>query len=739
MKKNTLKTKAESGKRESGKHRPTTAEVFAAMFLSPSQRRMLGRLMLGAALGAWAAQASAEEAGEAAKEDAKAEGKEELTPEQMFEGGAETLANWVEVSYGGMLTSGRKGAAQERMHLGDGIFGGIEDLHYQKQINKDTLFSMDGRALFNSEDYRLSLSLVREKLGFMKFRFQQYRTWYNGTGGYYAPAELWLPSSDDTLGIDRGEFGFVAGLTLKDAPEITFEYIHQYRNGQKDSTSWGPVNVGFYSPDFSGTRGIAPSFWDIDEQRDIFKLDLKHRISSTDFGAGIRYETGDLDNARKMTLRPGEANERKVTNREGSSDNSFSAHAWSETWLKPNLMFSVGGLFANLDDNFSGSRIYGDDFDVNYTPNAANGAGYVDLDGVLHKREYVANINMMSIPYKSLTVTPSLRIQSEVWDAESTANPTTGNNPPGAAVTSTSDGDAIDLQERLDVRYSGVTNWVFFTRGEWTQGEGELRENGGLGATVLRSTDSERFFQKYSLGARWYPDRRVTFDFGGYFKKNSYDYDHLLDNTANNAVSRYPAYLVMQDFETWDGNFRVTLRPFKRVTAASRYEYQNSTISTRPDSLSGLSEVESSDMTSHIFAQNISYVPWSRLSLQVGFNWVLSETETPASDFTRAALAARNSYWTLNFNSTLVLDSKTDLNLGYFYYESDNARPEIVEGLSLGSDASEHGITALLTRRLSENLRLKLRYSYFQSEEYAFGRNNDFKAHVLFTSLQYRF
>ena len=64
-----------------------------------------------------------------------------------------------------------------------------------------------------------------------------------------------------------------------------------------------------------------------------------------------------------------------------------------------------------------------------------------------------------------------------------------------------------------------------------------------------------------------------------------------------------------QNFETYDGNVRLTLRPWRNVTLLSRYEFQSSTIHTKPDSISGLGEVESSEMTSHILAQSIS---WSR-------------------------------------------------------------------------------------------------------------------------------
>jgi hypothetical protein len=77
---------------------------------------------------------------------------------------------------------------------------------------------------------------------------------------------------------------------------------------------------------------------------------------------------------------------------------------------------------------------------------------------------------------------------------------------------------------------------------------------------VDRETEDSRFFQKYSAGARWYPARTVTIDVGGYYKNNDYDYDHETDSTPNDSANRYPAYMVMHNFETYDGNARLTLR-----------------------------------------------------------------------------------------------------------------------------------------------------------------------------------
>ena len=107
----------------------------------------------------------------------------------------------------------------------------------------------------------------------------------------------------------------------------------------------------------------------------------------------------------------------------------------------------------------------------------------------------------------------------------------------------------------------------------------------------------------------------------------------------------------------------------------SRYEYQTSTIRTEPDPASGLSEVDASRMHTHNFGQNASWTPLNWLCLQAGFNYVVSETKTPASDYTQSILNAQNNYWTVNFNSSFVLDEKTDLNLGYFYYRADDYQP----------------------------------------------------------------
>lgn len=665
----------------------------------------------------------------------------ELTPQQMFEGGTNSYNNWLDLSAGAFLTSGNKAQAQQQHQTSTGAFGGIQDLHVQGDVAKGTTFTVDGHSIFDNHDYDLTLGVSREKLGYLRFSFSEFRTWYNGDGGFFPPSGLYFPGSQDALELDRGHISFEGGLTLENLPQVKFKYTRNFREGDTSSTTWGLTHPGG-----DALRGISPSFYDISEHSDTFQLEVTHHIKATELGAGFSYEFGKLNDSLKIDQFRGEPVEQKISDQQGTSYDLFNAHAFSETWIKKNLFLSSGFSYSDLDNTFSGSRIYGSDFDVSYVPSAQSGFGYYGLSGGSRLHEYVADLNLMAKPWPNLSIVPSVRMQKEDADASFSGLETLADNTPATPFSGNNNQGLLDVRERLDVTYNGFTNWVLYARGEVTEGNGNLNEYGGLTQVngigvppIQAQMDNDRFFQKYSLGARWYPDRRVIVDAGGYYKLNEYNYNFPLDSTPNNGPTRYPAYLVIQNFETYDGNLRLTLRPLQNVTLVSRYEYQHSTIHTAPDSISGLAEVESSRMTSHILAQDVSWAPWSRLYFQAGFNYVLTETKTPASDYTQAILNAQNNYWTLNFSTGLVVDDKTDLNLGYFYYLADDYHDNSAVGLPLGAGGQEHGVNATLTRRLTKNLRLSLRYGYYQYEDTAFGGNQDYHAHLVYTSLRYRF
>ncbi len=688
-----------------------------------------------AAAGTNAAPAAAAEASEAA------EAPEPLTPEQMFEGGTNTYSNWIDFGFGGFWTGGDRTQAQASRRAARGLFGGIEDFRYQQAIKKATL-TIDGRALADQKDYKLSLDLRQEELGYLRLSYDQFRTWSNGDGGYYPPTDQKYPLSGDVLALDRGSLTFEGGLTYKEWPQIRLSYNHAFRDGDKASTAWGITH-----PDLNAVQGLAPSVNRIDEHSDSLQIDVSKTIKVTEVGVGIRYDTGQTDDSLRITHSPNEPGQQRVTDSQKWNYDLFNVHAYTESRLWSNVVLSAGYAYSGLDNDFSGSRIYGARFGVPYAAAAQNGAGYYGLNGGSRLDQNVINLNLMYRPTPVLSIVPSLRVQQETLDASAREMQTLAAYAP-VPRASRSDSDRFDVRERLDVNYTGLTNSTLYARGEWTEGSGDLTENGGLGLvngigvpTVQRQTDDSRFFQKYSAGARWYPARRTSVDVGGEYQDHHYDFDHNVDSTPNDPASanRYPAYLVMQDIETLGGKARLSIRPWQNVTLVSRYEYQFSTIDTQPASASGLGTVESSEMRSHVLAQDASWTPWYRLTLQAGINYVHSTTTSPGSRYTRAVLDAQNNYWVASLFSSFVVDDKTDLNLGYLYYRADDYKDNSAFGVPYGAGAEEHSISVGLTRRIRSNLRVALRYAFYDYTDELFGGRNDYHAHMASCTLRYLF
>ena len=143
---------------------------------------------------------------------AQARAGDALTPEQLYEGGTNTYSNWIELGGGGLLTQGYAPGAQQQERLNSGVFGGIEDLHYQADVAMKTTFTLDGHSIFDEHDYKLGLGLNRDDLGFVRFNFENFRTWYPATGGYLPGDGTAFSLPGDALALDRGLISFEAGL-----------------------------------------------------------------------------------------------------------------------------------------------------------------------------------------------------------------------------------------------------------------------------------------------------------------------------------------------------------------------------------------------------------------------------------------------------------------------------------------------------------------------------------------------
>ena len=127
-----------------------------------------------------------------------------MTPQQMFEGGTNSYNNWIEFSTGGFFTSGNRANFQQQHQTSTGAFGGIEGSHFGTNLDKTTTLSLDARAMPEQDDYKLKLGIEREKLGYLRLSYREFRTWSDGDGGFFPPADRNYPLSKDA-------FGWIAG------------------------------------------------------------------------------------------------------------------------------------------------------------------------------------------------------------------------------------------------------------------------------------------------------------------------------------------------------------------------------------------------------------------------------------------------------------------------------------------------------------------------------------------------
>lgn len=651
--------------------------------------------------------------------------------------------NWIELGFGGASVNGNEASFQRRMGIRQGVQGGISDFHFEQAIGKSGTFKLDGRGIFDNHDYKLRLDLDFPEKFYIRGGYSEFRYWYDGSGGYH-PSLPWYELYDDRLHLDRRDVWIEAGLRFPDLPQVTFRYERHTRDGLKDSTSWGSALPGAY-----GIRNIIPSFLGIDETRDVFMLDISKKIKATELGMGFRYDTQDIDNRRYERIFPGGGStlDRHITQHDYVSSDMFNIHAYSKTWLKEKTLFTMGYSFTDMDTDTAGYRRYGNSYDPDFLNRLPHFESFENMVGGSLLKQHVASVNLLQIIKDNLTLTPSIRIESRDIDSSASfLKPSLSGGAPWNNVDAVSQRNIIDVSERLELRYTGITNWVFYARGDWLQGSGDLTERltGDplpLLNNINRSTDDERYSQKYTIGFNWYPVRRLSLSSEYYHKirVNKYDNNGYIPSSPNNL---YPNYFSRQEFETDDVNLRLTWRPLNNLTIVGRYDFQLSTIQNR-SYYDTLGDLQTAEVTSHILSGSITWSPFNRLYLQGSVSYAMDKTDTLADTLTGAAyglvLDARNNYWNAGITAGYALNEKSDFETTYNYYRADNSQDNAIWGLPLGSDAKEHSVTSGIVYRISNRVRWSLKYGFYDYKDALSGNNNNYTAHTVFSTIQMRF
>lgn len=647
---------------------------------------------------------------------------------------AEAAANWIELSLGGVDVSGNDAAFQKRHGSNGDFMGGIKSFRFE-QLTDDGTFLLEGHALFGLDDYKIDLRYDKDDIGFVRFGYKEFRTWYDGSGGYagpgVAPPQDWFPIYDDELSLDRGEIWFEAGLRMPDTPEWTLGYRHLWRKGQKDSTRWGRY-----------TRGNVPTYYDLDETQDIITLDFLHTMGKTDLGIGLSFQNIEYDNTRVAS--PGAGNpdptrDHRVTNNEKYDTDIFNAHISTETHFNDRMMLSFGYSFTSLDTDFSGFRTT---IDATGALRPDQNHAYSTMMGTADSTMSVLNSTFWWKPNDCLVIVPSIR--AEFYEQDSLAAHLGGrrNRPLGLEdITDRSSDELTKLTEQIEARYTGIEDILIYGRAIFTQAESDLNrsshviesDNGIIDEIIdsTRVSDSDLDEQKYVVGANWYPCKGLTFAAQYYYRNREQDFDHVVTGDAD-------AQLLQHNTETHDFNLRVSWKPLSNLTFVTRYDYQQTEIENQ--AWVGTIPVISGESTKHIFSESVTWSPTSWMYVQGSFHYIESETETDTDKQVGAqVLDWTNDYWIASLNAGFAIDDRTQLQVGYSYYDADNYVNNSAVGTPYGTQATDHSVTLRLTRQLSDSMTWNLGYGYFKGKDNAYAGLNDYEAHVVSTGLRMTF
>lgn len=655
--------------------------------------------------------------------------------------------NWIELGLGGVIINGDAAQFKQEHRASGDLFGGVQDLHYEQKVGKKGQFSLDAHAIFDNHDYDVKLELSEAELGYIRAGYTEFRSWYDGNGGFFPLNGQFFSPPFPEMHIDRGEAWAELGLRLPDWPEITVRYSHQFREGQKDSTSWGDTSLTGVTVG-SSSRKIAPAYRDIDETRDILAVDITKSLGNTDLSLGMRYEHDSNNDRLQLVRGVGAINERFITQQETNQLDLFSGHATTETHFSDALWLTTAYSYTTFGSDLTGSRIYGPSYNSSYSdPISTLGGfdhGYLNLVGASDARQHVVNLNLLWLPTKDFTVLTAFRFTNEEKQSDSVFLETSTRTDPLLPMAASSFENFNTFAETLELRYAGIADWLLYSRGEWEEQSGDIHESlaeiGMPALSGIKNLDLLR--QKYTVGFNWYPRQTVNFAAQYYHKIFRFD------NSANTDGQR----LEFQEWNTDHVNIRMTWRPripraLGTLALVTRYDFTTSSVVGQwaiPDDIS-LASQHTALVTNHVISESVTWNPLARLYLQGNFSYVLNETKTPGANIEivpgagPSVLNFQNDYWTLDGNVGYLINDKTDLRVAYSYYRANNYVNNALASQPYGSDATEHTASAILSRQLTKRIRLRLQYSYFHYTDGTSGGFNNYEAHSIFSALAFAF
>jgi hypothetical protein len=638
---------------------------------------------------------------------------------------ADELKVSISPTVGTLQVSGDEDKFQEDWWRQDGLKGGVEKFSLQSSLSDNTSLKGHGHAQIADEDYAVELELLSENTASLRAGFSQYSKYFDDTGGFFEPFADSSFDLDRDLELDIGKIFLEARLIMPELPKILLGYEHRFKKGEKSLTGWGSVTQ-------SGvTRNIFPAFKEMDETVDIFKAEVEHTIKKVTLHDRFRYEHFQSDTKRFEEQRDLDAGTRKTVQIDDSQrHNSLFNTLYTEMRISEKLYASMGYLFSDHDGDGDFKMLtnpFAAPFDKNWS------ASQVDLNQDSH----IINLNAMVGPYKDIQMSGG--IEGEVTETEGDTDAVLteigfGGNltEPEARILTRKDLDG--LKETLGLKYTGLTRTTLFAEGKWIQQDIDLKEQEFEDSSLnfQRVTDSDRRISTYKIGFSTSPFRRVTLSAHYRRKDTCNDYDHKVDTEPLG----YSAFIREKDITTNEVRARISVQPKTWLRTSFEYRLEDTEIDTIFDN--NLRTVQSGNYDANIYSLDITLTPISNLFLTTVQSYRDIRGVAFDNDLDAVILYEGDIFSSIN-SISYILNEKNEFRLEYIYSRTDNFENNSKFGLPLLHDDLLQRVQTSLSHDISDNMKAKLTYGYYDYKGDHNDGVDDYSAHMAGVSFQIHF
>lgn len=610
---------------------------------------------------------------------------------------------------GDVTINGDVARFQERSGLPDHGAFGISELSVFREYGDDfdRIMKLDFRGIAGAREGELDFSYTKLESWKISLFADIHRRYFDPENGAAVGEFDDLNLRPEALELEFGTIRFEAEKSFESLPTLRVRYTRRWRDGERDSTVWGQVR---------GSRTGA-STRETQESTDIVEIEAEQRTESRHWRLTGRYSETESEQTLHALNRSGVNPDEPIEQATTTNTRSTGANGFVSQKFFEDLTISIGGMVTELDANVSGYRM------------VSNGSAFADLDGDSTLHQFVLNGNVAYRWNEFIDSVLAIGIRGEDLESETAKDGGSGPN----LVNSEDERDYTDLAFETRIRTNQALG--FYALAKNSRGDSVLSESGDR---ISRRTDSEETSQRIAAGFRYHPGSLPVSLHGEVYKeRHSTEFVH---ERLDSFPMLYPGLISDLETKTDDLNLRLTVKPFKQLYLVSRGDWRHRTFSPRftIDDSSGETDVDE-----FTFSQNIALTPHPAWHVQVGMSWTDNLHRTPLSKgndlFASLVPESRNDHWSLHAGVYASLSETTDIQFTYTYFRTNTLDPISDEVVVLAAPEEEHRLNAVLTKQLSENVRLRIRYGYFKGHDIGDTEINGYEAHLLYSSLHFRF